>query len=127
MTEESAPLVLESFNDGFRLRVKNISGESQELLLDDLSVLILAQLAPQLRQQILAKRSPGQGVQAGFSTKVSRAAVHGNMLGEAILLTLESPSGGQTTFDFQPLAAKQLASMLLEACSQMESSTTTRQ
>jgi hypothetical protein len=93
-----------------------------------MTVLILvAQLAPQLRQQILAKRSPGQGVQAGFSTKVSRAAVHWNMLGGAILLTLESPSGGQTTFDFQPLEAKQLATMILETFSQMDSSTEPRQ
>jgi hypothetical protein len=124
MTEKSSHLVLEPFNDGFRLRAKNINGEIQEILLDDISVLILAQLAPQPRQQILAKRSPGPSVQAGFSTKVSRAAVHWNKLGEAILLTLDSPSGGQTTFDFQPLAAKRLATMILETFSQMDSSTT---
>jgi hypothetical protein len=127
MTEKSSPLVLEPFNDGFRLRAKNRNGNVQELLLDDISVLILAQLAPQLRQQILAKRSPGQNIQAAFSTKVSRAAVVQDKLGESILLTLEAPSGGQTTFDFQPLAAKQLATMLLDTCSNIDSSMTHRQ
>jgi hypothetical protein len=106
MTDESSPLVLEPFNDGFRLRAKNRSEEIQEILLDDISVLILAQLAPQLQQPILSKRSAGQGIQAAFSTKVSLAAVHVDKLGESILLILESPSGSQTTFDFQPLAAK---------------------
>jgi hypothetical protein len=127
MTEESSPIVLEQLDDGFRLRAKNTSGETREILLSDSSVLTLAQLATNLQQQILAKKSLGQGIGVAFSTKVSRAAVHLNILGDAILLTLGSPSGNQTTFDFQPPEARQLATMILETLAQMKSSTAIRQ
>lgn len=113
MTPNKTNLALDEDDEDFILRRANDDGTSSEIRLSADDVLTLSQSAANLRQRILAKRTPAAGgVTPVFATNVARFGLAPDTLGEDVLLTLIAQNDSQTVFALSPDIARLLAERL---------------
>jgi hypothetical protein len=128
MPKSTSTLTLDPDGDDFVLRRVDESGALSEMKLSDDDVLTLGQSSPNLRQRILAKRTPQSGVVSPvFATNVVQVGLAPDTLSEDILLTLVAPDGSQVTFALPPHIARHLSERLPHHASLVESAKMPRQ
>jgi hypothetical protein len=111
MALTESKLSLDPDGDDFVLRRVAADGTTTTMALSETDVLTLAQSAPVLQLQILKRHDPkGDDHLAIAVTEVTRAELHDESLGEAILLTLIALSGSRQTFALP----RQIAELLVQ-------------
>jgi hypothetical protein len=96
----SANLSLDEEDDAFVLKQTHSDGTVIAMRLSDEDLMSLAQSAPTFAQKALSKHTlPDEsGMSPVIVTEVVRVGLHGDALGENILLTLFAPSGANQTY-----------------------------
>ena len=116
MSEASSGLSLDPDGDGFILSRTGDDGVTARIALSAADILALTRSALALRETSLAKRQPASGdVEAVLATPVEKIALHREMLGDNLLLTLLSPDGNRLAFALPSALAAELAERLAGA------------
>lgn len=116
MSEASSGLSLDPDGDGFILSRTGDDGVTASIALSAADILALTRSAIALREASLAERQPAHGdVEAILATPVEKIAVHREMLGDNLLLSLVSPDGNRLAFALPSALAAELAERLAGA------------
>ncbi|WP_159726639.1 hypothetical protein [Methylosinus sp. Ce-a6] len=116
MSEASSGLSLDPDGDGFILSRTGDDGVTARIALSAADILALTRSALALRETSLAQRQPASGdVEAVLATPVEKIALHREMLGDNLLLTLLSPDGNRLAFALPSALAAELAERLAGA------------
>jgi hypothetical protein len=128
MPTSESKINLETDGDDFVLRKIMPDGTTAAMKLSEADLLTLAQSSLSLREQVLSRRNP-KGAEHSLvaAAEVVQIGLNQDSLGEAILLTLISPSGSQTTFAIPPLIANLLVERLPVHLAKMAETKPTKQ
>lgn len=113
MSEASSGLNLDPIGEDFILSRKGDDGVTAKIVLTAADILELTRSALALREKGLAERQPASGeVEAVLATPVESIALHREMLGDNLLLTLVSPDGNRLAFALPSAVAGDLVERL---------------
>lgn len=113
MSEAAPGLNLDPDGDGFILSRRGDDGVTARIALSASDILALTRSALARREKNLAARQPASGdVEAILATPVESVALHREINGDNLLLTLVSPDGNRLAFAFTAALAAELAERL---------------
>ena len=121
MTDPSSGLSLDEDGDDFILSVMGKDGDLTKVRLTEVQVMTLGQSAPAFRDRIAARHNPRSDlVSAVVATPVTHLGVQPDSLKAAVLLTLQSDTGGRLTFELLPHAVHLLLEHLPGSLAEIE-------
>jgi len=113
MSEAASGLILDPDGDDFILSRTGDDGVTARIALTAADILDLTRSALALREKGLAERQAASGeVEAVLATPVENVALHREMLGDNLLLTLVSPEGNRLAFALPSALAADLVERL---------------
>jgi hypothetical protein len=129
MTNCKPGITLDPLEDDFVLRCTSSDGKTTDMRLSAEDVLRLTEAVPFLRDRIMSRLQQGVGtVRSIFAVPITKIDFATEMLGENLLMTVTTPSGGpQPTYALAPDFARAVAHKILERISLIRPTAMTKQ
>lgn len=127
MSDPTHGMAFDEDGEDFVLTVTGKDGVSSSVRFTADQLLTLSQSATTWRERILLRRLPKGAAGVRLVTPVHRIGIEPNMLGTAVLLTLQSATETTTAFALSPHIVRQMVEHLPAALAEVEAAAMTRQ